>query len=161
MLITQAFKTTVMLSEWILYSMNTTCTTMKSASSALLMTSTICWVLFLHGLNPLTIREIKYLWQICKRTYLHSNTHLTYNLLTVLRLGRTDAQHEIVEWLVVDVHECNLHGQRKVCKVSQVLPALCVRQLFLLSDEKQTGFVETQFFTWLHFSLYKQLFTVL
>lgn len=38
----------------------------------------------------------------------------------------TDAQHEVVEGLVVDVCERILHGQSEVGQISQVLPALLV-----------------------------------
>lgn len=48
---------------------------------------------------------------------------------------RTDAQHEVVERLVVDVHERDLHGQSKVCQVCQVLPALSVRLLLRLLQQ--------------------------
>lgn len=43
----------------------------------------------------------------------------------------TDAQHEVVEGLVVDVCERILHGQGKVSQIGQVLPALLVRLLLL------------------------------
>lgn len=43
----------------------------------------------------------------------------------VLR-GLTNAQHEVVEGLVVDVGERVLHGQRKIGQICQVLPALLV-----------------------------------
>lgn len=54
-----------------------------------------------------------------------------------MEVVRTDAQHEVVERLVVDVHECDLHSQSKVRQVCQVLPALSVRLLLLLSGESE------------------------
>lgn len=59
-------------------------------------------------------------------------------------LARTDAQHEVVERLVVDVHECDLHGQSEVCQVCQVLPALSVRLLLLLSHKTDIIICEVQ-----------------
>lgn len=49
----------------------------------------------------------------------------------------TDAEHEVVERLVVDVHERHLHGQSEVGQVSQVLPAFSFRLLFFLTNTNQ------------------------
>lgn len=40
--------------------------------------------------------------------------------------GLTDAQHEVIEGLVVDVGERVFHGEREVGQIRQVLPALLV-----------------------------------
>lgn len=45
------------------------------------------------------------------------------------------AQHEVVEGLVVDVHQRHLHGQGKVSEVSQMLPALLIREGLLLQGQ--------------------------
>lgn len=50
-------------------------------------------------------------------------------------MARTNAQHEIVERLIVDVHESDLHGESKVGQVRQVLPSLFVRLLVPLSEQ--------------------------
>lgn len=34
------------------------------------------------------------------------------------------SQHEVIERLVINVHQGFFHGQGKVCKIRQVLPAL-------------------------------------
>lgn len=44
----------------------------------------------------------------------------------------TDSEHEVVEGLIVDVHECDFHGQGKVSQICQVLPAFSVCELLLL-----------------------------
>lgn len=68
----------------------------------------------------------------------HSSTmaqHVTHTQMGQVSV-HTNAEHEVVEWLVVDIHECDLHGQSKVCQVCQVLPALSVRLILLLPHQK-------------------------
>ncbi len=44
----------------------------------------------------------------------------------------TDAEHEVIEGLVVDVHQRDFHGQSKISQICQVLPPFPVWNLFFL-----------------------------
>ena len=59
----------------------------------------------------------------------------------------TDAEHEVVEGLIVDVHQGDLHGKSKIRQVCQMLPALAVREFFLLlntnKEKKKVSIITT------------------
>lgn len=63
-----------------------------------------------------------------------SDTHV-HDILHTL----TNAEHEVVEGLLVQVVEGDFHGQNKVCQVGEVLPALNQWQVLWLRNNS-TGY---------------------
>lgn len=54
----------------------------------------------------------------------------------------TDTEHEVIEGLVVDVHQRHLHGQSEIGQICQVLPTFPVWNLFFLLARSDKSNIE-------------------